>query len=213
MLSSKETPRSWESVVKRDLNNAFRRFWLTGSILALLALAVGLVLEIGVWQRTVAGATLVCLLISFGLVMRTNRARALRSMQALGGMVAQRLHCRRLGYCRTGGPVCRHDRVGHRRRRRPADRHRLSPAARNLPSLGCGVVSGARDARDCSSSRAIQLACGDPRAEHRRAEAVSSPHRALLASRRIPHARARAPVPPVRRRMERPILTVRDALS
>src|SRR5262245_24876876 len=84
MLSSKETPRSWESVVKRDLNNAFRRFWLTGSILALLALAVGLVLEIGVWQRTVAGATLVCLLISFGLAMRTNRARALRSMQALG---------------------------------------------------------------------------------------------------------------------------------
>src|SRR5262245_24906204 len=52
MLSSKETPRSWESVVKRDLNNAFRRFWLTGSILALLALAVGLVLEIGVWQST-----------------------------------------------------------------------------------------------------------------------------------------------------------------
>src|SRR6516225_11888102 len=36
-----ETPRSWESVMKRDLNNAFRRFWLTGSILALLALAVG----------------------------------------------------------------------------------------------------------------------------------------------------------------------------
>ena len=70
--------------MKRDLNNAFRRFWLTGSILALLALAVGLVLEIGVWQRTVAGATLVCLLISFGLAMRTNRARALRSMQALG---------------------------------------------------------------------------------------------------------------------------------
>jgi hypothetical protein len=70
--------------VKRDLNNAFRRFWLTGSILALLALAVGLVLEIGVWQRTVAGAALVSLLISFGLAMRTNRARTLRRMQAAG---------------------------------------------------------------------------------------------------------------------------------
>lgn len=70
--------------MKRDLNNAFRRFWLIGSILALLALAVGLVLEIGVWQRTVAAATLVSLLISFGLAMHTNRARTLRRMQASG---------------------------------------------------------------------------------------------------------------------------------
>ena len=33
-------------------NHAFRRFWLTGSILALLAITVGLILEMGVWQRT-----------------------------------------------------------------------------------------------------------------------------------------------------------------
>src|SRR5262245_19525547 len=43
-------------------------------------------------------------------------------------MVAQRLHCRRLGYCRTGGPVCRHDRVGHRRALPTATVFRLLPA-------------------------------------------------------------------------------------
>ena len=75
--------------MKRDLNNAFRRFWLTGSILALLALAVGLVLEIGVWQRTVAGAALVSLLISFGLAMRTNRATNAKEDAGAGGMVVK----------------------------------------------------------------------------------------------------------------------------
>jgi hypothetical protein len=42
-----------ESVVKGILDHgALRRFWLVGSIAALLAVAVGLILEMGLWQRT-----------------------------------------------------------------------------------------------------------------------------------------------------------------
>src|SRR5215510_4026440 len=50
--------------MKRDLNNAFRRFWLTGSILALLALAVGRVELFGIHANanpnSCAGTGILC---------------------------------------------------------------------------------------------------------------------------------------------------------